>query len=357
MAYLIRSIIKFTFNKKIFTALILVIVIFSAVFTAFTVRLGTAFAYDGTKEGDHYKYVFYGDGNSKIDESEFSTYFEKYGYVKSKLSPADTEYGISYNGKEKTVFSFYIITDSKTLSQVPAAEEYVSAEDVEQGKKLIILSEALAEELGVTRSDCEIALNGVEYQVVAINDLTGEGGWDTGEFIAVASFDLALESDMKTCAVYLEKELSNSKLKKIASEAGATVNIPEKGKFITLFLILSIAVCALFAVNIAILFNAFISANDKYYAVFKILGISTSKLVPAMALPCALIALVGAAIGVGLDFGIASFSTILEKSVYLSAWGAVAVVAINVISAFIGAAVVCYRHAASMPADGLRRSE
>lgn len=55
MAYLIRSIIKFTFNKKIFTALILVIVIFSAVFTAFTVRLGTAFAYDGTKEGDHYK--------------------------------------------------------------------------------------------------------------------------------------------------------------------------------------------------------------------------------------------------------------------------------------------------------------
>lgn len=50
MAYLIRSIIKFTFNKKIFTALILVIVIFSAVFSAFTVRLGTAFAYDGTTE-------------------------------------------------------------------------------------------------------------------------------------------------------------------------------------------------------------------------------------------------------------------------------------------------------------------
>lgn len=50
MAYLIRSIIKFTFNKKLFTALILVIVIFSAVFSAFTVRLGTAFAYDGTTE-------------------------------------------------------------------------------------------------------------------------------------------------------------------------------------------------------------------------------------------------------------------------------------------------------------------
>lgn len=50
MAYLIRSIIKFTFNKNIFTALILVIVIFSAVFAAFTVRLGTAFAYDSTVE-------------------------------------------------------------------------------------------------------------------------------------------------------------------------------------------------------------------------------------------------------------------------------------------------------------------
>lgn len=357
MSEMIRSICKYTFKRKLFTALIFVIVIFSAVFSAFTLRLGTAFAYDSTTEDGYFTYVFSGSTDGDIVTDRFNGYFADYGFVKKTIIPTDRTYALSYGDKDIESSAFYTLCDETTYGQLSEPERYFSLKDVIDGAKYIVLSSSFAEELGVTESGETLFVNGVGYEVKAIGDLMGDGGWNTGDFVVISCEELALAGENVSCSVYLEKEISNSKLKKIAEKSGTSVNIPEKGKFVTVFLILSVAICALFAVNVGVLFNAFISANDKYYAVFKILGITTGKLTAAMAFPCAAIAVAGAALGVGVDFAIALFSTILEKSVYLTAWGIVAVMLINIVSAFIGAAVACYRHAVAVPAENLRRSE
>lgn len=357
MTEMYKSIAKYTFSKKIFVALIFVIVLFSSVFTAYTFRLGLAFGYDSvmTDEG-LYVYRFYGKNGNIVKEDVFADYFSKYDFVSSEYFYDDYYNEISAGDYFKE-YSVRRISSADDLKLYPGAEKYITAEDIEKENKLMIVSS-----LDVSFSENQIdigktvLLNGVEYLVAGVEDIINSDGISCTPLV-VDCEELRATYDRIIYSVYTEKEISNSNLKKIAASAGISARLPEKEKYIFGFLVLSITVCVLFTVNIAILFNAFVKAGDKFYAIFKILGISTAKLVLAMSLPSLMIAFVAALTGIGVDYAIASNSTVLEKSVYLTAGGAVAIVAINTLGAFIGTAVSCYRQAKNMPAVSLRRAE
>lgn len=357
MTELIKSVFRYTFNKKIFVTLIFVIVLFSAIFTSYTLRLGIAFGYDGvmTDEGN-YRYRFTGDSKNIMSDADFAELLSKYGFLYSSYGYVEGNYLIEA-GDYTCETQLRKLSTPEDISEYPGIEKYVTAEDVINGNKLIVADRfEVSNSFGNVDTGKTVLINGVEYTVAGTDDLRGENGLNY-KYIIVDCEELRATYENVYYFVYTEKEVSDSKLKKIAENAGLNADIPEKDKFILGFLAVSVAVCALFMVNISILFNAFVRSGDKFYAVFKILGIRTASLIAAMSLPSLIIAFVASLVGVGIDFAIATVGTVLEKSVSLTAGGVAAIVAINTLGAFIGAAIACCRPAKDMPADSLRRTE
>lgn len=356
MKYMIKSIIKYTFGKKLFTALILCIVVFSAVFTAFTFRLGTAFAYDSITDGEYFKYMFKGESAGRLSERDFAEAFEKYGFVRT-----DSDYVFYYHtliaGDYKdSEFTISTVSNGNYESFVDI-DDKITAEDVKDGKKLMIVNHFdVSDSQGQIDIGKTVMLNGVEYLVVGTDGAHDVDG-NYHSCVVVESDELNATYDTLNYLLFTQEEVPNRSLKKFAEDKGITAVLPEKSKFIIGFFVLSAVVCALFIANLAVLFNAFVKANARFYAVFKILGIDTAKLVLAACLPCVIVALSGAIVGVGADYAIASFTTVLEKKVYLSAGGAAAIILLNVVGSFVGSVIACAVQAKKMPADSLRRTE
>ena len=357
MTELVKSVFRYTFNKKVFIALIFVIVLFSAIFTSYTLRLGTAFGYDGVMTEDGlFVYRFTGGSRNIMTDSDFVNYFQKYGFSYSSYGYIDG-HNLIKAGDYTCETRLYKLSSPEDIAKYPGIEKYITADDVIKGNKLIVADKfQVSDSSGNIDEGKTLLVNGVEYLVAGIENFVGEYG-EACSYIIVDCDELRATYDSVYYSVFTKKEISNSKLNKIAESAGLNVNIPEKNKFILGFLAVSAIVCALFMINIAILFNAFVKAGDKFYAVFKILGINTAKLVAVMALPSLIIAFVASVAGVAIDFAMASVGTVLEKSVRLTAGGAAAIIVLNTAGAFIGTAIASIRPAKDMPAESLRRTE
>lgn len=357
MTDLIKSITKYTFGKKLFVTMIFIIVVFSTVLTTYTFRLGKAFTYDGVKVDNGYKSVFIGDHANVLDKAVFKKAFEKYGFNDFGVYYDHYNFTLTAGEYKDSEFSVRLISSPDDIAVYPDISQYITAEDVRLGNKLIIVGHfTVRKSGGAVDLGKTVMLNGVEYTVVKTDGISDKDGNYFSD-VAVDCEELRQTSDAIRYVIYTTEEISNSALKKFASANGITADLPEKSKYIVAFFCLSVAVCALFVANLAVLFNAFVRANRKFYSIFKILGITTAKLVVAMALPCVVIALFGALVGVGLDYAFASFTTVLEKEIYLSFGGAVAIVLLNAAGAFIGAMIASVGQAKQMPADSLRRAD
>lgn len=355
MSDLIKTVLKYTFGKKLFVAMIFIIVFFSTVFCVYTFRFGIAFGYDSIMTDDGlFSYSFSGHNKDILNDGDFTEYFDKSVFVSSSYYYNDYENTITA-GNYTVVRNLYKISTTDDIKKYPGVEKYISERDVLNQNKFIIMSR-----FDVNYSDKQIDIgktilvNGVEYIVVGVDDFTDENGYSYTNII-VDSDELRATYDSVNYVVYTNKEVSNRELKKIAASAGLKANLPDKEKYIYGFLVLSFAVCALFMVNLVILFNAFVKANDKFYTVFKILGIRKLKLTLIMSLPSVIIALFSSIVGILCDYALANAGTILDKHVYLTVGGVAATILINTFGAFTGTAVSCYRQAKCVPAESLTR--
>lgn len=358
MNILFKTTIRNIFRNKTFILLIIGIVYFSAIFTSFLYRIGLAFAYVNTLESNgDFTYTFYGDSNGVITKDEFNVYFEKYEFIKSTIFPLDDSYCISLNGNiiDDNFSSLYVIYDTEILLQIKEYERYFSEADVINKNKIAVVSNDFAESVNISIFNLPIYVNNVEYTVVAVEDLYAIWGSEVGDIVLINSDELVLSSKKVGCSVYTEKQISNYRLKKIAENTETMINSTKESGYIVWFAILSFLICLLFAVNIFLLFNYFVKANDKFYAIFKILGIKSIIMTCAMALPSIIISAIGAILGILTDYLLASYVTLLGIKIYLGAIGSIVVLILNIFCAFFGAAFACYIQAKRMPADSLRR--
>lgn len=357
MSTLIKSLIKYTFGKKLFTAMMFVIVVFSAIFTAFTFRLGTAFAYDSVSVGEYFRYRFEGQNTNRLSDENFRVALEKYGFDRLETYYAYNYHTLTAGDYKDSEYSVHILFDVEEYGTLDGISDLITSEDVAEGKKLLIVDRfTVSKSGGQVDVGKTVYLNGVEYLVVSTDGVDCADGRYYSS-VAVGCAELEATYDALNYFVYTQNEVPNRILKNFAKDNGITAVLPEKSKYIVAFFILSAVICALFVANLAVLFNAFVKANAKFYTVFKILGITTAKFVAASCLPCVMVAFCGALVGVGVDYAIASFTTVLEKPVYLTAGGAAAIVLLNVIGAFVGSAIACALQANKMPAESLRRAE
>lgn len=357
MSTLIKSVIKYTFGKKLFTAMMFVIVVFSAIFTAFTFRLGTAFAYDSVIDGEFFKYQFVGASANRLSEDDFAQAFGKFGFDRTEVYYVNYYHTLVAGEYKDSEFHLSLVSSVSDLSIYVDVQDKITEEDVENGRKLLIVDKfTVSDSQGEVDIGKTVYLNGVEYLVVGTEGVRDTDGMHYSA-LAVESDELCATYDTLNYFVFTREEVPERFLKNFAKENGITATLPEKSKFLIGFFVLSMVVCALFVANLGVLFGAFVKTNAKFYAVFKILGIRTATLVVAACLPCVIVALLGALAGVGTDYAIASITTVLDKNVYLSAGGAVAIVLLNVAGAFAGAAIACAPQAKAMPSDSLRRTE
>ena len=356
MNILMRTVFGFTFGKKTFVFLVTIIVYFATAFSAFTYRLGIAFAYDGIRSGEYFAYTFGGSSEGPLTDGEFEKYFEKYGISGVSLYPADGELTIVVEEETTFCLSYYCVTDEQSLNQLQSDDSYFSVEDVRAQNKLAVVSVTLAEQLEKGVGDV-ISVNGANYRIVAVDDVALTFGSQAGDLVLICSDELALGAKNVYKTVYLEKDIPRFRLKSIADSLGVQ-SITEKDMgFAVWFTILSIAVCALFAADVAVLFTSFVRANDKFYALFKILGIKQWLLACVAALPCIVFSAAGAVLGICADLLISEFTSLLGEKVYLGVTGGAIVFLINVACAFIGAAIACATYAVRMPADSLGRTQ
>lgn len=360
MNLFLKTVIKSIFRRKIFVLLIIGIVYFSAIFTSFSYRIGLAFAYVNTLESNgDFTYTFYGDSNGVITKDEFNVYFEKYEFIKSTIFPLDDSYCISLNGNivDDNFSSLYVIYDTEILLQIKEYERYFSEADVINKNKIAVVSNDFAESVNISIFNLPIYVNNVEYTVVAVEDLYAIWGSEVGDIVLINSDELVLSSKKVGCSVYTEKQISNYRLKKIAENTETMINSTKESGYIVWFAILSFLICLLFAVNIFLLFNYFVKANDKFYAIFKILGIKSVRMSLAMALSSIMMAFVGASAGILTDYLLVSSIGLMGNKIYLGAAGSAAVLSINIFCSFSGAAFACYIHAKRLPAESLGRVE
>lgn len=356
MGTFVRAVFAYAFRKKIFVLFTIAVVFFSAVFTSFAFRTGEALSYGNYVSEIGYRYTFVGDVG--IIDDDFYRRFEKYGFIFSQMFPADEEYEVAY-GTEKFTFdagSLCNITDERVMKQIDGYEKYFDVGDIREQNALAVVSQDLSRRLGGVPVGSEIYLNGVAYTVAGVADLYETWGSFAGDVVSVNCDEFALSASRAGITVFCEKMISDFSLKKIANETGTSVNLSQRPAYIVLFTALSFAISALFAVNIAVLFYYFVRINDKFYAIFKILGAKRLTLALAIALPCAAFALIGATAGIGADYLIASFTVLLEEKVYLGFAGTATVFAVNVFCAFAGAAIAGYLYAGMSPSEGLSRA-
>lgn len=356
MGILLRTVSEFTFRKKSFVVLVVAVVFFATAFSAFTYRLGIAFAYDGIRRGEYFAYTFEGSSDGPLTGGEFAEYFEKYGIAGVSLYPADSELTIVSDGNTTLCSSYYCVADERSLEQLQNGDGYFSVEDVKEQNRLAAVSVSLSKQLDKGIGDT-IFVNGVKYRIVAVEDVTETFGSSAGDLVLICSDELALGARNVLKTVYLEKDIPRSRSESIADSLGARLITEKNSGFMLWFIVLSIAVCALFSVDVAVLFNCFVRANDKFYALFKILGIKQRLLACVAALPCIVFSAAGAMSGIGADLLISEFTTLLGEKVYLGVIGGATVFSINVACAFIGAAIACAIYAVRMPADSLGRAQ
>lgn len=218
MSEMIRSVCKYTFGKKLFVAVIFVIVLFSTVFTAYTFRLGKAFAYDGVKVDEGYKSVFTGDLANVLNKAVFEKAFEKYGFKDFYVYYDHYNFTLTAGEYKDSEFSVRLICDETELDALENISQYITAEDVTSGNKLMIVGHfTVSKSGGEVDLGKTVMLNGVEYTVVKTDGIRDKDGNYFSD-VAVDCEELRQTSDVIRYVIYTSEEIPNTALKKFANE-------------------------------------------------------------------------------------------------------------------------------------------
>lgn len=366
-----KSLSRLIKSRPLYAIFILVIVIFSVVFTSYIYRIGMGFAYDGAVEPP-FSYSFSTPKSVAEIKNDTGEIFKKYGLTGLDIDERYTE-GYTFKWKDHEWFIDYF-KDSVQVGKLHVnsidyfsnLSDYLSVEDIQQERKYVVINKTQISKRILEKykfiSDIqvgdELLIRGIPYTVKGIDEFSGEirengSYFSLNLFSYVCSEELLNSYEERSVSIETEKQISNFKLKSIAKANGMEFTGTEIPLIILAALAIAATISVLFVLNAAILFRYLIKSQEKLYVMYKMLGAKTHQLLLTMVLQTLPICALGVAIGIGIDFLVAPVTSIIEGSIIkLNGTGVFWIVVLNMVGMLIGLILAGIKSARALPCDG-----
>lgn len=365
-----KSLSRLIKSRPLYALFLLVIVIFSVVFTSYIYRIGMGFAYDGAAEPP-FSYSFSTQKSVAEIKNDTGEIFKKYGLIDFNICEHHPE-GYTLKCKDNE----WVVDYSENMGLVGKMGEeaieydnlsdYITLEDIQQERKYVVInklqmSDKILEKfefLSDIQVGEEIFIRGVAYTIKGIDEFSKEIGEDKGWFLLdlfsyVTSEELLNSYEQRSIDIETEKQISNFKIKSIAKANGMEFTGTEVPLVILAALTIAAAISVLFVLNAAILFRYLIKSQEKLYVMYKMLGAKTHQLLVTMVLQTLPICALGVAIGIGIDFLVAPITPFMEGTVTtLNGMGIFWIVVLNMVGMLIGLILAGIKSARALPCDG-----
>lgn len=366
-----KSLSRLIKSRPLYAMFLLVIVIFSVVFTSYIYRFGISIAYDGAAEPP-FRYSFITQKSVAEIKNDTGEIFKKYGLIDFNIRENHQEgYTLKWKGNEY----FFDYSDSvghvgkigeEAIEKYGNLSDYITLEDIQQERKYVVInklqmSNSILEKfefLSDIQVGDEISIRGISYTVKGIDEFSrelGEGkGWSTLDLITyVASEEVFNNYEQRYVDIETEKQISSFKIKRLAKANGMEF----VGTAIPLIILATLAIAAaisvLFVLNAAILFRYLIKSQEKLYVMYKMLGAKTHQLLLTMVLQTVPICALGVAIGIGIDFLVAPITSMDSGSIIkLNGMGIFWIVVLNMVGMLVGLILAGIKSARALPCDG-----
>lgn len=138
-----KSLSRLIKSRLLYAVFLLVIVIFSVVFTSYIYRVGIGIAYDGAVEPP-FRYSFSTQRTVEEIEADLDDAFSKYNLLNySFLGSYNEKSIVDYKGEQAKIDissgDLGYITE-QNMEYLPNIFDYISKEDIEQGKKYVLIN-------------------------------------------------------------------------------------------------------------------------------------------------------------------------------------------------------------------------
>ncbi|MEG1964280.1 MAG: FtsX-like permease family protein [Clostridia bacterium] len=376
-----KSLSRIIKHKPMYALLLMAIICFSTIFSAYVYRLGLAFAYDSIGTEAPYFYWFDINDTEFFDKDTLPQTFKKFGYIDNKIYvDKKCQMTISCEGKgeefkhliiDNTQSNVYNVVNEENKVFYKDLEKYLTDENIINQKKYFFVNNSfeispydtyfneikLDELIFKFKTGDEVTVNGVKYSVIVdsfkVNDYIDESGvlntCANTPFLIVESDELVDTYNAIHLHVKLNERISNKQFNAMADIIKAEKNFISPAPTVVGFFVLSFIFCTIFVINGAILFKFFIKSQDKLYITYKMLGAKFSQILLTMTIQTVPICIIGTAIGIGIDFLLAPITKPMGKLVTLDVLGVVLISLLNILGMVIGFLIACRKQAKALP--------